>query len=151
VWKNCIYRNLSRVFSVFFAVVGGCDQEVEVELLVDEGRLARLEFASADLTLVWFRQTTARPTSSHLPLIMPRKAAPKVAEDGEPVEAQAPRRSTRISSQPKPAEEPANPAKKPAAPRKKRNVEEADTQEENNQEDNAKKVGIFPPYDVSRA
>jgi len=73
---------------------------------------------------------------------MPRKAAPKVAEDGEPVEAQAPRRSTRISSQPKPAEEPARPAKKPAAPRKKRNVDEADTQHENDQEDGAKKAKL---------
>ena len=76
---------------------------------------------------------------------MPRKAAPKVTEDGEPVEAQAPRRSTRISSQPKPAEEPAKPTKKPAAPRKKRNVEEADAEDENGQEDSAKKVGIFCP------
>lgn len=71
---------------------------------------------------------------------MPRKAAPKVNEDGEPVEAQPPRRSTRISSQPKPDEEPAKPAKKPAAPRKKRNADEADAQDE---EDSAKKVGIF--------
>ena len=76
---------------------------------------------------------------------MPRKAAPKVAEDGESMEAQAPRRSNRISSQPKPAEEPAKPAKKPAAPRKKRSAEEGDTQDENGQEDSAKKVGIFSP------
>jgi len=76
---------------------------------------------------------------------MPRKAAPKVTEDGEPVEAQAPRRSTRISSQPKPAEEPAKPAKKPAAPRKKRHADEADAQDENGQEDSAKKVWIFSP------
>ena len=76
---------------------------------------------------------------------MPRKAAPKVTEDGEPAEAQAPRRSTRISSQPKPTEEPAKPAKKPAAPRKKRNVEEADAQDENGPEDSAKKVAIFSP------
>ena len=74
---------------------------------------------------------------------MPRKAAPKVIEDGEPIESQAPRRSTRISSQPKPAEEPAKPAKRPAAPRKKRNADEADAQGENGQEDSAKKVRIF--------
>jgi len=74
---------------------------------------------------------------------MPRKAAPKVAEDGEPVEAQVPRRSTRISSQPKPAEEPAKPARKPAAPRKKRSADEGDAQDEPGQEDSAKKVGIF--------
>jgi hypothetical protein len=73
---------------------------------------------------------------------MPRKAAPKVTDDGEPAEAQAPRRSNRISSQPKLAEEPAKPAKKPA-PRRKRNADEADTQGENGQEDSAKKVGIF--------
>jgi hypothetical protein len=81
---------------------------------------------------------------------MPRKAAPKVTEEGDPVEAQAPRRSTRISSQPKPAEEPAKPAKEPAAPRKKRNVEEADTHDEHGHEDSAKKVGIIPPCNVSR-
>ena len=74
---------------------------------------------------------------------MPRKAASKATEDGEPVEAQAPRRSTRISSQPKPAEESAKPAKKPAAPRKKRNADEADAQDENDQEDSAKKVEMF--------
>lgn len=73
---------------------------------------------------------------------MPRKAAVKVVEEGEP-EAQAPRRSTRISSQPKPTEEPTKPAKKSAAPRKKRNADEADAQEENGQEDSVKKVGIF--------
>ena len=76
---------------------------------------------------------------------MPRKAAPKVTEDGEPMEAQAPRRSNRISSQPKPAEEPANPAKKPAAPRKKRNADEADARDENSQEESTKKVRIFSP------
>jgi peroxiredoxin Q/BCP len=76
---------------------------------------------------------------------MPRRAAPKAAEDGEPAEAQAPRRSTRISSQPKPDEEPAKPAKKPAAPRKKRNADEAGTQDG----DGTKKVGIFPPPNVS--
>jgi hypothetical protein len=76
---------------------------------------------------------------------MPRKAAAKVTEDGEP-EVQAPRRSTRITSQPKPTEpeEPTKPVKKPAAPRrKKRNAGEADAQEENGQEDSVKKVGIF--------
>ena len=73
---------------------------------------------------------------------MPRKAAPKVIEDGEPIEAQVPRRSLRISSQPKPDEETAKPAKKPAAPRKKRHVDEADAQDDNSQEDSAKKVGI---------
>lgn len=89
---------------------------------------------------------SARPASSHISLIMPRKAAPKVTEDGDSAETQAPRRSTRISSQPKPAEEPAKPARKPAAPRKKRNADEADTRDENDQEDNVKKVGIFFPY-----
>ena len=76
---------------------------------------------------------------------MPRKAAPKVTEDGESTEAQAPRRSTRISSQTKPVEEPAKPAKKSTAPRKKRNADEADAQDENDQEDGAKKVGM-PSY-----
>lgn len=76
---------------------------------------------------------------------MPRKAAPKATEDRESVEAQAPRRSTRISSQPKPAEEPAKPTKKPAASRKKRNADEADAQDENGQEDSAKKVGMSSP------
>ena len=71
---------------------------------------------------------------------MPRKAAPKAAEDGEPVEAQVPRRSNRISSQPKLAEEPVKPAKKPAAPRKKRNADEAGAQDEAGQEDGTKKV-----------
>ena len=74
---------------------------------------------------------------------MPRKAAPKVTEDGGPVDAQVPRRSTRISSQPKPVEEPAKPAKKPAAPRKKRNAEEGDVQDGTGQDDSAKKVGMF--------
>jgi hypothetical protein len=74
---------------------------------------------------------------------MPRKAASKATGDREPVEAQAPRRSTRISSQPKSAEEPAKPAKKPVAPRKKRNADEADAQDETGQEDSTKKVGVF--------
>lgn len=74
---------------------------------------------------------------------MPRKAASKVAEDGEPAGSQVPRRSTRISSQQKPVEEPVKPAKKPAAPRKKRNADEADAQDENGQEDSTKKVRIF--------
>jgi len=60
------------------------------------------------------------------------------------MEVQAPRRSNRISSQPKPAEEPAKPARKPTAPRKKRSAEEGDdAQGENGQEDNAKKVEMF--------
>jgi hypothetical protein len=73
---------------------------------------------------------------------MPRKAAPKVTEDGESAEAQAPRRSTRISSQPKLVEEPAKPAKKQAESRKKRHADEADAQDDNGQEDGAKKVRI---------
>ncbi|KAF9788438.1 AhpC-TSA-domain-containing protein [Thelephora terrestris] len=82
---------------------------------------------------------------------MPRKAAAKVTEDGEP-EVQAPRRSTRITSQPKPTEpeEPTKPVKKPAAPRrKKRNAGEADAQEENGQEDSVKKAKLDEPAEGS--
>jgi len=56
VWENCIYRNLSRIFSVFFVVAGGSDQGVGMEWLVDEERLARLKLVSVDLSLVWFRR-----------------------------------------------------------------------------------------------
>lgn len=111
--------------------------------LVDEERLARLKSASADLTLSGSDEPNRPLRSTSLSLLMPRKAAPKPTEDGEPAGPQAPRRSTRISSQSKPAEEPQRPAKKPAAPRKKRSADEADAQDENGQEDNAKKVGIF--------
>jgi hypothetical protein len=117
---------------------------VRVEWLVDEERLARLKAVSADLTFIWFRRTEPSASFDLTPLLMPRKAAPKPTEDGEPAEAQVPRRSTRISSQSKPAEEPAKPTKKSAAPRNKRNADEADSpQDENGEEDNAKKVGIF--------
>jgi hypothetical protein len=142
-----------------------------------------LEFVSADLTVIWFRRTAAHPTPFYFSLIMPRKAkrkaAPKVAEDGEPVEAQALRRSARIAAQPhpatlrrsariasqpkpttlrrsariaaqpKPAKEPAKLPKKPAASRKERNAEKADTQEGSSPGESAKEVGIFPPYNVS--
>ena len=56
MWENCIYRNLSRIFSVFFVVAGGSDQGVGMEWLVDEERLARLKLVSVDLSLVWFRR-----------------------------------------------------------------------------------------------
>lgn len=142
-----------------------------------------LEFISADLTVIWFRRTAAHPTPSYFLLIMARKAkrkaAPKVSQDGELIEAQTLRRSARIAAQQqpatlrrsariasqakpatlrrsariaaqaKPAKEPAKLAKKPAAPCKKRNAEKADTREGSSPGESAKEVGIFPPYNVS--
>jgi len=80
---------------------------------------------------------------------MPRKAAPKVTEDGESAETHAPRRSNRISSQPKPAGDPEKPARKPAAPRKKRHADEADGQDENGQEESTKKAKLDEPAEGS--
>ena len=122
-------------------------------MVLRRGAVGEVEAVSADLTLFSSDGADRRTTHSASPhslLNMPRKAAPKLTEAGDPAEAQAPRRSTRISSQPKLAEEPAQPTKKPATPRKKRTADEADTQHEAVQEDSAKKVGIFQ-LNISRA